>query len=216
MTELVLKVAASYLLGSILGSLVLGRLTGRGDLRTVGSHNPGSTNALRTYGKAFALGVVTIDVGKGWVATRIVPVVALPFAPASSEMREWLPAACGAAVMLGHAYPVWFGFRGGKAVASFIGSVLGLAPRLALPVLLAWGVVVVLTGFVGLASMTATVLLPIFVGLEGRASPRPLVAFAIFAAALVIFAHRANIARMRAGCEPRARRLWLFGRRAAS
>jgi acyl phosphate:glycerol-3-phosphate acyltransferase len=215
-TEVILKVAASYLIGSILGSLVLGRLLGRGDLRKVGSRNPGSTNALRAYGKAFALGVVTIDVGKGWVATRIVPALTLPFVPASSEVRLWLPAVCGAAVMLGHAFPVWFGFRGGKAVATFLGAMLALAPRLALPVLLTWAAVIALTGFVGLASMAAAILLPFFVARSGAAVDRPLLAFAIFAAVLVIFTHRANIARMRAGHEPRARRLWLFGRRAAS
>ncbi len=212
MTELILKVAASYLLGSILGSLVIGRLTGRGDIRAVGSGNPGSTNALRAYGKAFALGVATIDVGKGWVATRIVPALALPLAPASSDVRAWIPAACGAAVMLGHAYPVWFGFRGGKAVATFLGAVLGLLPRLAFPVLLAWVLVIVLTGFVGLASMTAAALLPLCLEWVGRAGDRPLLSFALFAAVLVIFTHRSNIARMRAGSEPRARRLWLFGR----
>jgi acyl phosphate:glycerol-3-phosphate acyltransferase len=214
--ELILKIATSYLLGSILGSLLIGRLTGRGDLRTVGSRNPGSTNALRAYGKVFALGVATIDVGKGWVATRIVPMLALPLAPASSEVRAWIPAACGAAVMLGHAYPVWFGFRGGKAVATFIGAVIGLAPRIALPVLLGWVLVIVLTGFVGLASMTAAVLLPLLLEWTGRASDHPLVSFAIVAAVLVIFKHRGNITRMLAGCEPRARRLWLFGRHTAS
>jgi acyl phosphate:glycerol-3-phosphate acyltransferase len=209
--DLILKVAASYLVGSILGSLVLGRLMGRGDIRKIGSRNPGSTNALRAYGKAFALGVATIDVGKGWVATRVVPALALPLTPASTEVRMWLPAACGAAVMLGHAYPVWFGFKGGKAVATFFGAVLGLAPRLALPVLLTWTAAIALTGFVGLASMAAAVLLPLFIAWAGVAIYRPLLVFAIFAALLVIFTHRANITRMRAGCEPRARRLWLFG-----
>jgi acyl phosphate:glycerol-3-phosphate acyltransferase len=209
--DVILKVAASYLIGSILGSLVLGRLMGRGDIRKLGSRNPGSTNALRTYGKAFALGVATIDVGKGWVATRIVPSLALPLAPASSEVRMWLPAACGAAVMLGHAYPVWFGFKGGKAVATFFGAALGLAPRLALQVLATWAVVIALSGFVGLASMTAAAVLPLLIVWEGVAGSRPRLAFAIFAAVLVIFTHRANIARMRAGSEPRARRLWLLG-----
>jgi acyl phosphate:glycerol-3-phosphate acyltransferase len=214
--ESILKVAASYLLGSILGSLVLGRLTGRGDIRAVGSRNPGSTNALRAYGKKFALGVAAIDIGKGWVATRLLPALALPLPPASSEAREWIPAACGAAVMLGHAYPVWFGFRGGKAFATFLGAVLGLALRLAIPVLLAWALVLVLTGFVGLASIVAAALLPLFLVPAGLTAGRSLLAFAIFAAVLVIFTHRANIVRMRAGCEPRVRRLWLFGRRPAS
>ncbi len=216
MTELILKVAASYLLGSILGSLVLGRLTGRGDIRGAGSHNPGSTNALRVHGKAFAAGVAAIDIGKGWVAARLLPAIALPLAPASADMRAWIPAACGAAVMLGHAYPVWFGFRGGKAVAAFLGAVLGLAPRIALPVVFAWALVIVLTGFVGLASMIAAALSPLVLYWQGLAGARPLLAFTVFAAALVVFTHRANIVRMRARCEPRAHRLWLFGRRTAS
>ena len=214
--ELILKVVASYLLGSILGSLVLARLTGREDIRALGSRNPGSTNALRAYGKAFALGVAAIDIGKGWLATRLLPAVALPLAPVSGEVRAWMPAACGAAVMLGHAYPLWFGFRGGKAVATFLGAVLGLVPRLVLPVVLAWAVVIVLTGFVGLASIVAAVLFPLFVDRAGLAAERPLLAFAIVAAVLIVFTHRANIARMLAGCEPRAHRLWLFGRHTAS
>jgi len=150
-------------------------------------------------------------VGKGWVATSIVPALALPLAPASGDVRLWLPAACGAAVMLGHAYPLWFGFKGGKAVATFFGAVLGLAPLLTLWVLLAWVAVIALTGFVGLASMTAAVVLPLLIAWEGAESARALLAFGVFAAALIIFTHRTNIARMRAGCEPRARRLWLFG-----
>jgi len=214
--ELVLKAVASYLIGSILGSLVLGRMTGRGDIRALGSGNPGSTNALRAYGKAFALGVAAIDIGKGWVATRWLPPLMLPVAFASGEVREWIPAACGAAVMLGHAYPVWFGFRGGKAVATFLGAVLGVVPRLVLPIIVVWALTIVLTGFVGLASMVAAALLPLLLVSAHLAADRPFVAFSIFAALLVIFTHRANIVRMRAGCEPRARRVWLFGRRAAS
>ncbi len=216
MTELILKVAASYLLGSVLGSLLIARMTGRGDIRSVGSGNPGSTNALRTQGKLFALGVLVIDLGKGWLATRIVPGLWLPLRPPPSAIHNWLPAACGAAVMLGHIYPLWYGFRGGKAVATFVGAVLGLMPRLVIPVLLTWIGVVLLTGFVGLASMCAAAALPICIAWMGLAWYRPFLAFGVFAAALIVFTHRANIARMYAGREPRARRLWLFGRRAAS
>lgn len=216
MIEWILKVAASYLLGSILGSLLLARMTGRGDIRAVGSGNPGTTNALRTHGKLFALGVILIDVGKGWVATRIVPGLWLDLRAPSSPLHSWLPAACGAAVMLGHVYPLWYGFRGGKAVATFVGSVLGLMPRLAIPVLLTWIGVVLLTGFVGLASMAAAAALPLCIAWTGLTGYRPLIAFALFAVALIVLTHRANIARMCTGREPRARRLWLFGRRAAS
>jgi acyl phosphate:glycerol-3-phosphate acyltransferase len=214
--ELILKVAASYLLGSILGSLLIARMTGRADIRAVGSGNPGTTNALRTQGKLFALGVILVDVGKGWVATRVVPGVWLDLRPTPSPIHNWLPAVCGAAVMLGHVYPLWYGFRGGKAVATFVGAVLGLMPRLVIPVLLTWIGVVVLTGFVGLASMAAAVSLPLCIAWTGLAWYRPFLTFGLFAAVLIVLTHRANIVRMCTGREPRARRLWLLGRRAAS
>lgn len=215
MIEWVLKVALSYLLGSVLGSLLIGRLAGGPDIRTVGSGNPGSTNALRTQGKLFALGVIVIDVGKGWVATGLLPALLPHLDGPQGALRIWLPAACGVAVMLGHVYPLWYGFRGGKAVATFVGAVLGLAPRLLLPVLLTWLVAVVLTGFVGLASMAAAIALPLCTVWLGLTAHSPLLAFGVFAAALIIFTHRSNISRMCAGREPRARRLWLFGRAAS-
>ena len=215
MIELALKAAASYLLGSILGSLLLGRTFGRADIRKLGSGNPGSTNALRTHGKLFALGVLLIDTGKGWLAARVVPGIPLPFAPASGAVHEWLPAACGAAVMVGHLYPIWYGFRGGKGVATFLGALLGLVPRLVPAVLLVWLGVVVLSGYVGLASMAGAAALPVAVAWVGHAGPRPTFTFAILAFALILYTHRENVARMRAGREPRARRLWLFGRRAS-
>lgn len=211
MLEIILKSAASYLLGSIVGGLLLGRLRGV-DIRALGSGNAGSTNALRTQGMAFALGVLLIDLGKGWVATRILAPLAITSVH-QSNVDAWLPAACGGAVMLGHVYPIWHGFRGGKAVATLIGAVLGIAPRLLLPMLVGWCLVAVLTGFVGLASISAAAILAL--SAFWARLPPPLTAFACFAAALILFTHRRNIARMRAGVEPRARHLWLLGRRVA-
>jgi glycerol-3-phosphate acyltransferase PlsY len=213
MSALAIKALLSYLLGSLIGSLLLGRLRNV-DIRSLGSGNAGSTNALRTQGKKFALGVFLIDLGKGWLATRVVAGLALPMADAPAGVGAWIPAACGAAAMLGHVYPLWFGFRGGKAVATLIGAVLGMAPVLVLALVAVWLVVVMLTGFVGLASMVAAALLPLGMSWVTAAPRGPAVAFGIFAAALIIFTHRGNIARMRAGRENRARRLWLFGRRA--
>ena len=213
MSALAIKALLSYLLGSLIGSLLLGRLRNV-DIRSLGSGNAGSTNALRTQGKKFALGVFLIDLGKGWLATRVVAGLALPMADAPAGVGAWIPAACGAAAMLGHVYPLWFGFRGGKAVATLIGAVLGMAPVLVLALVAVWLVVVMLTGFVSLASMVAAALLPLGMSWVTAAPRGPAVAFGIFAAALIIFTHRGNIARMRAGRENRARRLWLFGRRA--
>lgn len=216
MIELALKALFSYLLGSLLGSLVLGRLTGRADIRALGSGNPGSTNALRSHGKRFALGVAVIDVGKGWLATRIVPAFALPFAPAGGALHQWLPSACGMAALLGHICPIWFGFRGGKGVATFFGAAVGLVPRLALAPLVVWAGVLLMTGFVGLASITAAASLPLFIAVDGLARQRPVLAFALFGAVLIVLTHRRNIVRMLKGREPRARRPWEYGRRVAS
>ncbi len=213
--ESILSVAASYLLGSLLGGLLVARLTGRPDIRTVGSGNPGSTNALRTQGTLFALGVLVVDVGKGWLATAALPGLTWGLRAPSGAAGAWLPAACGAAVMLGHVYPLWYGFRGGKAVATFMGAVLGLAPWLLLPVLFAWLSVAVLTGFVSVASMSAALMLPVSALWIGAAAHRALLAFGVFSALLILSTHRSNIERLRSGREPRARRLWLFGRTAS-
>jgi glycerol-3-phosphate acyltransferase PlsY len=206
----VIKVILSYLLGSIVGSLLVGRLRGGIDIRRLGSGNAGGTNALRTQGKAFAFWVMFIDIGKGWLATRVVA----PFH--STQPYGWLAAVCGIAVMLGHVYPVFYGFRGGKGVATLVGAALGLDPWLLLPMLGTWLIAVILLGFVGLASMLGALALAV-AGAMGAWEPRgPLVAFGVLSALLIAFTHRSNIARMRAGTEPRARRLWLFGLRRRS
>jgi acyl phosphate:glycerol-3-phosphate acyltransferase len=212
MSELAVKVLLSYLLGSVVGSLVVGRLRGGVDIRTLGSGNAGGTNALRTQGKAFAVWVLLIDIGKGWLAAGLIARMLLPgIAAATEEVRVWLPAACGVAAIVGHIYPAWHGFRGGKGVATLIGVVVGLDPSLLLPMLLTWFAAVLLFGFVGLASMLAAASLPIYVSLVGIEPGLPLASFGVLVTALIVFTHRSNIARMRARTEPRAR-LWLFGR----
>ena len=214
MIELIVKAALSYLLGSIVGSLLIGQFRGV-DIRTMGSGNAGATNMLRTQGKVAALAVFLIDLGKGWVATGLIAPLTLPTAivPETGALHHWAATSCGLAVTLGHVYPVWYGFRGGKGVATFLGAVLGLSPMLVLVMALVWLAVVVLFGFVGLASMVSAVAVAVAIA-TGSWNPRtPLLVFGILAALLIIFTHRANIARMRAGNESRARRLRLFGLR---
>jgi len=211
-TELAIKLLLSYLTGSVLGSLVVGRLRGGVDIRTLGSGNAGGTNALRTQGRAFALAVMVIDVGKGWIVTRLLAPSMLPaIAPAPAHWREWLPTLCGVAAIAGHVWPVWYGLRGGKGVATLIGSLAGMQPILLAPVLLTWLLVAALSGFVGLASMAAALALPVYVAVSGVEPRAPQLTFGVLVAALVVLTHRSNMARMRAGTEPRARRLWLFG-----
>jgi glycerol-3-phosphate acyltransferase PlsY len=214
MIELVLKGGLSYLLGSIMGSLAVARLTGGVDIRTLGSGNAGATNALRTQGKKVGLAVLLIDLAKGWIATGVIAPLAVPsgvLPPASTVLASWSASVCGVAVMLGHVYPLWYGFRGGKGVATLLGAVLGIKARLLLPMLLTWLAAVIAFGYVGLASILAALTLPVAVAL--RSPPGPLLAFGIVAALLILHTHRSNIARMRQGTESRARRLWLFGTR---
>ncbi|HEY0766491.1 MAG TPA: glycerol-3-phosphate 1-O-acyltransferase PlsY [Steroidobacteraceae bacterium] len=213
MIELLVKGGLCYLLGSIVGSLVIGRLRGV-DIRALGSGNAGATNALRTQGKAVAFCVLVIDVAKGWIATRLIAPSVLPgIAPAAPELQLWCVTVCGLAVILGHVYPLWYGLRGGKGVATLVGAVLGIHPWLLLPMVLTWLAAVILFGFVGLASMLAALALAVSISLSDASPWVPLFTYGILAAVLILFTHRYNIARMRAGTESRARRLWLFGSR---
>ncbi|MEZ5500468.1 MAG: glycerol-3-phosphate 1-O-acyltransferase PlsY [Steroidobacteraceae bacterium] len=201
----------AYLIGSIVGSLVLGLLRGV-DIRGMGSGNAGGTNALRTQGKWFALGVMLIDVGKAWLAVRWLPQLPLPDVAAMTR-GEWLPAACGFAAIAGHVWPVYFGFRGGKGVAPLVGALAALSIGLLWKFLLVWLIVVTLTGFVSLGSMVASAsLVPLAVLASGPANSS-LPGFAIAAALLILWCHRTNLRRMRTRREPRAQKLWLFGRR---
>jgi glycerol-3-phosphate acyltransferase PlsY len=213
MLELGVKSLLAYLLGALLGSLVIGWLRGGVDIREMGSGNAGGTNALRTQGVLFALGVVIIDVGKGWVATRWLPLTAIPGVPTDPGLeRAWLTAACALAVVIGHVYPVWFDFRGGKGGATLIGATLGIEPKLILPALAVWLVVVLLTGFVGLGTICAAVALAIAAAVMLQPPSMAFMVLYVATALLIAYAHRDNVRRMLAGTENRARRLWLFGR----
>lgn len=212
MFELGIKTLIAYLVGSLPGSLLFGRLRGV-DIRALGSGNAGATNALRTQGKGFALLVLLFDIAKGALVVLALPAAAWPGADPELS-RVWLRFACGFAVIVGHVYPVWFDFRGGKGAATVVGVVGALEPRLLLPVSAAWFVVLLLSGYVGLATMCAGAALVLAVALWEPANTS-LLGFAALLAAFIIFTHRANIVRMWRGNENRVRRLWLFRSRAA-
>lgn len=201
-----LIVLVAYLLGSISGSLVLGRLRGV-DIREQGSGNAGGTNALRTQGWKFAVGVGVIDVAKGalaaWLALSYAPLM-----PSLSVTAHGYLAA--AAAVIGHVWPLWHGFRGGKGAATLLGGLLVLWPWVILPLLLVWGVVVLSTGYVGMATMATFACLPLWAWL-GDAGPERMW-FAMWAALFVAFAHRANLLRLRSGSESRFERARLLHR----
>lgn len=208
MLEIFLKALVAYLLGTIMGGMVIGALRGGVDLRKLGSGNLGATNALRTQGKGFALAVLLLDIGKGVLAVTLLPM--WPWAD-SSLSRESVAYLCGVAVAVGHIYPVWFRFRGGKGVATLAGVFATLLP-LALPWMLAvFALLVLLTGYVSLASVCGALTAALYVGLgEGLNSHAGV--FTLTMSLLVIFKHRGNLKRVMNGDEPRFERARLLGR----
>jgi glycerol-3-phosphate acyltransferase PlsY len=208
--ELGIKSLLAYLLGSIMGALLWGRIR-RVDIRQLGSGNAGGTNALRTQGFAFALGVVLVDVGKALLAVGLLPTWQLPGVPLDPGIsRDWLAVACAVAVVAGHVWPLYHDFRGGKGAATLIGAVAMLAPSLLLPALAIWFLFVLIFGMVGLATMAAALALPLAAPWILDPAPLPLLTLTWLMAAFMIYTHRANITRMRAGNENRVKRLWLF------
>jgi glycerol-3-phosphate acyltransferase PlsY len=201
-----LKLLVAYLLGSLSGSLLLGRLRGV-DIRNQGSGNAGGTNAFRTQGWRFALVVALIDVLKGVVAACL-GYFWITDVTMSSQGQAL---ACGMAAVLGHVWPVFFGFRGGKGAATLIGAVGFAAPVLIAPLLGVWLLLLTATGYVGFSTVCAGISLPLF-ACWLRPHDESLLAFGIASALLLIFTHRANLARLRAGTEHRFERVRVWAR----
>ena|SRR5688572_25972206 len=204
MIELGLKVTLAYLIGGGLGSLLVGFFYGGVDIRKIGSGNAGGTNALRTQGKVFALWVMIVDIGKGILAAAVIPPLAIKGIGIDPSVdRALVLYGVAFAAILGHVFPVWFGFRGGKGGATAAGLVCYLAPAAALPVLGSWLLLVFTTGFVGLATISASVVAVIFLGFTVLPEQSGLFLFACGTAVLLIYAHRGNIRRMLDGTESR-------------
>lgn len=186
-----LLVGAGYLLGSLsFAVLLVRRATGK-DIRTEGSGNAGATNVLRAHGKGLALAVAALDIAKGAAAVLLVRLV-------TADPRY--AAAAGFAAILGHVFPLYYGFRGGKGVATAVGAFLVLAPLPTLVCIAVFVAVVAATRYVSLGSMLAMVLLPPVAGGLFHASA-PVVAAAAATAVLVVLKHRENLKRLAAGTE---------------
>jgi glycerol-3-phosphate acyltransferase PlsY len=213
MLELGIKVLLSYLAGALNGALIVGKLAGGVDIRTLGSGNAGGTNALRTQGKWFAFRVMVIDVGKGYLPPWLLPALVLPGVPLDPDVsRTWLTLACAGAAVVGHCYPVWFDFKGGKGAATAIGALLAIAPALTLPALVVWCLVLTATGFVGLATMLAAAVLPAWVGFTQLPGQWELFWFLVALALFIIYTHRGNIQRLVEGSENRLEKAMLWRR----
>jgi len=186
-----LLVVAGYLLGSLSFALLLVRWRTGTDIRTEGSGNAGATNVLRAHGKALGLAVALLDVAKGSAAVLLVRLV-------TADPRY--AAAAGFAAILGHVFPLYSGFRGGKGVATAVGAFLVLAPLATLACLAVFIAVVAATRFVSLGSVVAMVLLPPAAGLLSHA-PRAVVVAAAATALLIVFKHIDNLKRLARGEE---------------
>ena len=214
MLELGVKFLISYFIGSLMGAMIIGKLRGGVDIRKMGSGNAGGTNALRTQGVMFALGVVLIDIGKGIIGAGIVPGLEVPFVAADPTIsRTWLTICCASAVVLGHVWPIYHNFKGGKGAGTYIGTLIVLGPQLIIGVVFVWAWVLVMTGFVGLATMTAASALPIYLGIWFLPDGQPLFIYSVVMAAFIIFWHRSNIERMLSGTEHRNTALMIFKRK---
>lgn len=213
MAELLTKLALAYLLGTAMGGFIVGRFRGGVDLRRQGSGNVGATNALRTQGKAFAIAVLAIDIGKGILAATVLPELPWPLPGAMGLDRPALPYACGIAAALGHVYPAWFGFRGGKGAATLTG-IYAVLLATALPYMLtAFVLVLILTGYVGLGTVTGGLTALLYVSCfhpEGLFSPPGV--FTATMAGLILYTHRGNLIRVWQGRESRFERAMIFRR----
>jgi glycerol-3-phosphate acyltransferase PlsY len=218
-----LVIPIAYLLGSIPFGYLIVRASKRADIREIGSGGTGATNVSRRAGKGAGVLTLVLDVLKGAAAMIIAKIilglptlVAQNWVPAfhqdanifaSSENAYWWLAAAAIAVIVGHIFPVWLGFRGGKGVATGVGVFLVLAPLAVVIAGLIFLVIVLLTRYVSLGSIVAAAAIPLLVVIHNSLAPRvdfwPLITAAIAGAALIIFAHRGNIERLINGNETR-------------
>lgn len=196
---LALAAVGGYLLGSIPFGVILTRLVTGEDVRSIGSGNIGATNVLRTGRKDLAFATLILDAGKGAAAFLIAQSL-FPGAPA-------IAAVAGGAAFLGHLFPVWLGFKGGKGVATFFGLLLAAAWPLGLLAGATWLLVAALFRMSSLAALIAAVGAPVYAFLPlaalGLPAPTPVAALSVFTAALIWIRHHENIARLLKGTEPR-------------
>ena len=202
----IINIILSYLIGSISGSMVLGYLKGI-DIRKMGSGNAGGTNAFRTVGASFALGVITIDILKGVIAVLFISKISI-FNLSLNISNDLLQVSCAVGAVLGHVYPIYYKFKGGKGAGTLIGIIGVLFPQCIIYALLSWFITLVLTGFVGLGTMIAGITLSVSAYIIGVSEIYFI--FSILMSLFIIFTHRSNIMRMIKGDENQFEKIMLF------
>jgi glycerol-3-phosphate acyltransferase PlsY len=196
-----LATVAAYLLGSLSFAVIVSRVMGLSDPRTYGSKNPGATNVLRSGSKAAAAVTLLFDAAKGWLPVALVRWFGAPYG-----LEEGTMALVGLAAFLGHLWPVFFRFQGGKGVATALGVLLGISGWLGLATLLTWVIIAVFFRYSSLASLVAAVFAPFFYVLGGGVAwytdARVGLAIAVMSG-LLAWRHKENIKRLMQGKESR-------------
>jgi glycerol-3-phosphate acyltransferase PlsY len=188
-----LAILIAYLLGAIPFGYLLTRFTTGKDVRAEGSGNIGATNVLRAAGPGAAIATLSLDMAKGFAAVWIAGLI-------TDSQPGWM-ADAALAVMVGHAFPIFLGFKGGKTVATFIGAFLYLTPIPMLAALVVFVITVAVTRYISAGSILLAATFPLGVWLIEHPTPNELIA-ALIAAAIVVYRHRENLQRMRTGKEP--------------
>ena len=192
----ILAALGGYLLGSIPFGLVITRAAGLGDVRNIGSGNIGATNVLRTGRKDLALATLLLDAGKAGIALLLAR-----WLSGDIPQRTEIELLAGGAAFVGHCYPVWLGFKGGKGVATFFGVLFAGIWPLGVLAGVTWLAAATIFRYSSLAALSAAAITPLAALIGGFSTAQ--IGFALALAVLIFWRHRANIARLRAGTEPR-------------
>ena len=205
MIPLIFLTILAYLLGSISGSMVMGKLNNV-DIRKMGSGNAGGTNAFRTQGIFFALPVVLIDIGKGFIAAEYFHNINFIN---TSIMIESSHLFFGSAAVIGHCYPIFHNFKGGKGAGTAMGVLISVFPNTLLPALIVWILSLIFTGFVGLSTILASITVSI-ISIYTFPLINNIQIMCFFISLFIIFMHRSNITRMIKGKENQFKKIMIF------
>ena len=205
--QLFINILFSYLSGSISGSMLLGKLKGI-DIRSMGSGNAGGTNAFRTVGPIFALGVVCVDILKGIISVLYISQLNFINIFSFNFSHELMQVLCAIGAVIGHVYPIYYNFKGGKGAGTLIGIISVLFPQSIIYALLSWFLILILTGYVGLGTMVAGIVLAISAYLFNVHTIY--FYFSVLMCIFIIFTHRRNISRMIEGRENRFEKMMIF------
>ena len=205
MISLIFLIILTYLLGSISGSMVMGRFKNV-DIRKMGSGNAGGTNAFRTQGILFALPVVLIDIGKGFIAAEYFHSLNFLNITVFIDSSHLL---FGSAAVIGHCYPIFHNFKGGKGAGTAMGVLISVFPNTLLPALIVWILSLILTGFVGLSTILASLTVSI-VSIYTFPLINDIQIMCFFISSFIIFMHRSNISRMIKGEENQFKKIMIF------